>query len=73
MKVGDRVTWMYTPGGGYAYEMPVAAIVLRLTPKCAVVRIARKIGTEWRLEERTVRQARLRPRDKPARELGEIE
>ena len=33
LKVGDRVSWLYEPRGGYGYAMTVAGVVTKIAPK----------------------------------------
>jgi hypothetical protein len=71
MKAGDRVTWVYTPRGGYAFAQRVAAIVVSLKAKSASIKVARKYRGEWVLEEKTVPLTKLSTRTTTVAELGE--
>lgn len=52
-----RVTWLYTPRGGYGYTMPLDARVLKVTAKRVVIGVRTRDGREV---TRTVRPERLR-------------
>ena len=65
------MTWSFTPQGGYGYTIPVAAVVVKLTAKRATIKVARKVGGEWRQEEKSVSVDKLTPRITKCPELGE--
>jgi hypothetical protein len=46
MKSGDRVTWQYTTGSGYGYVLPIAGVIRKVTPKRAVIKVARLVRGE---------------------------
>lgn len=71
MKPGDRVTWSYTPRGGYGYTIKVAAVVKKLTAKRATIEVARNVEGTWQKEQRSVSLEKLTPRTKLSPELGE--
>ncbi len=65
--VGERVTWIHTPRGGYGYTWPVEAEIVHVTPKRVRIRVALLSGE---MVERTVRPEHLRrrrDRGQPAR------
>lgn len=56
---GDKLTWLYTPRGGYGYITPVDAEVLKVGSRKVKIRV-RKVSGE--LVERWVSPENLRPR-----------
>ncbi len=71
MEPGDRVTWNYSAPGGYGYVIPVAAVVVKVTASRATITVARKIDSQWVLQEKTVSRAKLSPRTVACEALGE--
>jgi hypothetical protein len=57
MQPGDKVTWLYTPRGGYGYIIPVNAEVVRVSGKTVRVRVQRVDGE---MVERNVRPESLK-------------
>lgn len=57
-----KVTWLWTPRGGYGWSVPVAGIVEAVQPKTVRIRVARRVGEQWVLEHKNVRAEHLRPR-----------
>lgn len=68
---GDRVTYDWTPSGGYGRSIPVAAIVRYETGDKVAIRVAKRINGEWVMRRRTVNYRSLRPRTSICPELGE--
>jgi len=63
MKVGDRVTWLHVPRGGYGYSMPLDVEIVKLLANHAMVKVKTRSGdlvqrrvTLSSLRERLVRQ-----------------
>lgn len=44
MQPGDKMTWMYTPRGGYGFSYPVNAEVVKVNAKTVRVRVQRRNG-----------------------------
>jgi hypothetical protein len=65
MKVGDHVTWLHVPRGGYGYSMPVDAKILAIHVKQATVQVKTRAGA---LVRRRVALTSLR--EKPRRVLS---
>jgi hypothetical protein len=58
--VGQLVTWLYTPRGGYGFTTPVDATVIRVNPKSVRIQVWHKrLG----LVERNVKMENLRERE----------
>lgn len=57
--IGALVTWVYTPRGGYGFNYPVNAEVVKVNGKTIRIRVKRANGA---LVERNVRPESLRPR-----------
>ena len=57
--IGDRVNWQYESRGGWGYGQTVAAVVVGTTPNRIRIRVAEKVGPEWRLVTKTVKPSRL--------------
>lgn len=70
MAPGDRVNWLYTQRG-YGFVIPVAAVVRKVTAARVVIALARKDGTGWVVEKKTVKPAKLTPRTRACPALGE--
>jgi len=45
IKPGDKLTWMYTPRGGWGYSYPVEAEVIKVNEKTVSIRATKKDGT----------------------------
>jgi hypothetical protein len=58
---GDRVTWRYTPRGGYGYVIPVDGVVVRVG-KRITIRVQRTNGEDVL---RSVKAESLVVRDEP--------
>lgn len=71
MQPGDRVNWSYMPRGGYGFAQQVAGVVVGRSAKRVTIKVARKDGNEWVLEERRVSLDKLTPRTRNCPELGE--
>ena len=70
MQPGDRVNWQYTQRG-YAFVVPVAAIVRAVTPSRVKIEVARKVSGKWQMEVKTVSPEKLSPRRTVCEALGE--
>jgi hypothetical protein len=46
IKPGDRLTWMYTPRGGWGYSYPVDAEVIKVNAETVSIRAKKKDGAE---------------------------
>lgn len=57
---GQRVTWMWTPRGGYGYTTPVRAEVIRATAKRVRIRVWRIVNGKEVPVEKSVDPANLR-------------
>jgi hypothetical protein len=71
MQAGDRITWAFTPRGGYGFVIPVAGVVKRITAKRATIEVVKKVGTDWVRERKSVSLAKIKPRVGTCPELGE--
>lgn len=60
-KVGQLVTWLYTPRGGYGYTMPIDARIVDagMVRKTVTIEVQKKSGE---LVLRKVKPENLRPR-----------
>lgn len=56
---GDKMTWMYTPRGGYGFSYPVNAEVVKVNAKTVRVRVQRCNG---QMVERNVKLDSLKER-----------
>jgi hypothetical protein len=65
MRVGDHVTWLHVPRGGYGYSMRVDARILAIHVKQATVQVKTRAGE---LARRRVALTSLR--EKPRRGLS---
>lgn len=59
MEVGQAVTWIYTPRGGYGWPIPVDGIVIAVTSKRVKVEVQKRSGE---MVQRWVTPDRLKPR-----------
>lgn len=44
VSAGDRVTWMHEPRGGYGYQIPVDATVVRVGPRRVLIEAVTAAG-----------------------------
>lgn len=59
MQPGDKLTWIYTPRGGYGFSYPVNAEVVKVNAKTVRIRVARHDGTQV---QRNVKPEHLKER-----------
>jgi hypothetical protein len=68
------VNWVYdNPRGGYGFTHQVAGVVVTLTAKRAIIKIARKVAGEWTQEQRSVPPGNLTARVGRRAELGKLQ
>lgn len=56
---GDKVTWLYTPRGGYGYVIPVDGVVIKVNRSTVRIKVKNRSCVEV---ERNVRPENLKPR-----------
>lgn len=45
-QVGESVTWLHHPRGGYGYIIPVAAKIIKITHSMATIEVTRSANGE---------------------------
>jgi len=62
MQPGDKVTWLYTPRGGYGFVIPVNAEIVKVNPKTIRIKVQKTNGT---IVERNVDPGNIKERTRP--------
>lgn len=68
---GDRATWSYV-ASGYAFTVPVAAIVREVHKSRVLIEVAQRQQGQWVRVLKLVPPNKLAPRTVPVAELGEV-
>jgi len=59
LSIGQSVTWLHTPPGGYGYTLPVDGIITRINSTRIQIQVAKRDGSP---ALRWVKLDKLRPR-----------